>query len=151
MQSVFYIGIIGLVLFEVLKIYFIMPMPGSQEMHSIDVAYFIERWKCVFRFLFGLLILVGALYAYKAKPLPMLISTGICIAVVCLFNFKLKADKMFYQPTKIVMTDHESNTIPMDILVIGIQLNGESRAYPIQFIAYHHQVMDTVEGNPIMV
>lgn len=151
MQKIFYIGIVGLVLFEVLKIYFIMPMPGSQEIHSIDAAYFIEGYKWIFRLLFGALILSGASYAYKAKPLPMIISMGVCIGVVCLFNFKLKADKMFHQPSKIRMGDSGSNTIPMDKLVIGIHLNGESRAYPIQLIAYHHQVMDTVTGNPIMV
>ena len=151
MQSVFYIGIIGLILFEVLKIYFIMPMPGSQEMQSIEVAYFLESWKWTFRFIFGALILIGAFFAYKAKPLSMLISIGVCIAVVCIFNFKLKADKMFYQPNKIIMAESGSNTIPLDKLIIGIQLNGEARAYPIQLIAYHHQVMDTVSGHPIMV
>lgn len=151
MHRIFYIGIVGLVLFEVLKIYFIMPMPGSQEMNSIDVAYFIDSWKWTFRFIFAIFILVGAFWAYKSKPTPMLISLVVCLVVVCLFNFKLKADKMFYQPNKIVMADSRSNSIPMDKLVIGIHFNGEYRAYPIQLIAYHHQVMDTVTGNPIMV
>jgi hypothetical protein len=81
----------------------------------------------------------------------MLISLGLCIAVVCVFNFKMNADKMFYQPTKIIMADSSTNTISIDKLVLGIHHNGESRAYPIQLIAYHHQVMDTVTGNPIMV
>ena len=38
------------------------------------------------------------------------------------------------------------NTIDSNKLVIGIDINGESRAYPIQIIGYHHQVKDTV-GN----
>ena len=41
MKKLFYIGLIGLGLFEILKVYFIMPMPGSQQMESIDIAYFL--------------------------------------------------------------------------------------------------------------
>ena len=29
--------------------------------------------------------------------------------------------------------------------------NGEAKAYPIQFLGYHHQVQDTVGGKPMMV
>jgi len=151
MKKIFYTGIIGLILFEILKVYFIMPMPGSQEMHSIDAAYFIESWKWIFRLLFGAFILAGVLPTFKSKPLAVVLSMGICIVIVYYFNFKLQADKMFYQPNDIVMADSDSNAIPMDKLVIGIHLNGESRAYPIQLIAYHHQVMDTLSEKPIMV
>ena len=36
-------------------------------------------------------------------------------------------------------------------LVIGVALHGEARAYPIEIIGYHHQVKDTVGGQPILV
>jgi hypothetical protein len=39
----------------------------------------------------------------------------------------------------------------MDRLVMGVEVNGSARAYPLQFIGYHHQVRDTVGGQPIMV
>ncbi len=35
--------------------------------------------------------------------------------------------------------------------ILGISLNGESKAYPIQFLGYHHQVRDSIGGKPIMV
>lgn len=35
--------------------------------------------------------------------------------------------------------------------MIGVVINGEARAYPIQLIGYHHQVMDTVGNTPVMV
>ena len=41
MKKFFWLGLIGLLVFEVSNVYFIMPMPGSQEMNSIDVAYFL--------------------------------------------------------------------------------------------------------------
>jgi hypothetical protein len=39
----------------------------------------------------------------------------------------------------------------MDKLVIGVTINGESKAYPIQLIGYHHQVQDSIGNTPIIV
>lgn len=39
MRVVLAIGIIGLILLEIATVYFIMPLPGSQGMRSIDAAY----------------------------------------------------------------------------------------------------------------
>ncbi len=151
MKKLFYVGTIGLILFEVLKVYFIMPMPGSQEMYSIDLAYFLHVWRWILRSFLGLLALIGFFWAYKSQRWVALIFLAICVLVVLQFNFKLAADKMFLLPTKIGMADSINNKIPTEKLVLGIELNGESRAYPIQLIAYHHQVLDTVMGKPIMV
>jgi hypothetical protein len=39
MKKLFFLGITLLVLFEVANVYFITPLPYSQRMRSIDVAY----------------------------------------------------------------------------------------------------------------
>jgi hypothetical protein len=36
-------------------------------------------------------------------------------------------------------------------MVLGIQIIGESRAYPISVMAYHHLVNDVVAGQPLVV
>ena len=36
-----FFGIAFLIAFEILRVYLIMPLPGSQEMTSIDLAYFL--------------------------------------------------------------------------------------------------------------
>jgi hypothetical protein len=66
-------------------------------------------------------------------------------------NFKMAADHMFYQPKKLLMVAADSNKVDAERLVIGVNHNGEARAYPIQFIGYHHQVQDTVGGKPVIV
>jgi uncharacterized integral membrane protein len=150
-KTLFYLGIIGLSLFEVLKVYFIMPMPGSQNMNSIEFAYFLHTWRWPFRLAFLALIIIGAYWAYVRKRWLMLSSLTACLIVVILFNFKLSADKMFYQPTAIFHADSLNNKIPLEKLILGIHMDNEARAYPIQLIAYHHQVLDTLAGQPIMV
>jgi len=36
-------------------------------------------------------------------------------------------------------------------MVLGIQMMGESRAYPISIMAYHHLVNDVLAGQPLVV
>lgn len=66
-------------------------------------------------------------------------------------SFKMAADHMFLYPTKVVMRDSSSSVVGLDRLIIGIENNGDARAYPIQFLGYHHQVRDTIGGVPVMV
>jgi len=71
--------------------------------------------------------------------------------VVYLFNFRFLADKMFYQPREKSFSGAGSDTTGRDKLVIGVVLRGEAKAYPIEVIGYHHQVKDTIGGQPVLV
>jgi hypothetical protein len=73
-------------------------------------------------------------------------------AVVFFFiNYRMEADKMFYQPKQKLFAGAAVDTTNKNKLVIGIAVNGEAKAYPIEIIGYHHQVVDTVGGEPVMV
>jgi Protein of unknown function (DUF3179) len=134
-----------------LNVYFIMPMPGSQEMNSIDVAYFLNQWRWVFRAVFGLMMVAG-LFTSKWKRKWLLIIPIAIVAIVTLMaNFKMAADHMFYQPGKLLLVSAAENQVDSQRLVIGVVNNGEAKAYPIQFLGYHHQVQDTVGGKPLIV
>ena len=67
MNFLFYFGIIGLILFEIANVYFIMPMPGSQEINSIRTAYFLYNWRWVFRIAFAILILYNSISDFRFK------------------------------------------------------------------------------------
>ena len=49
------------------------------------------------------------------------------------------------------MVNAAANAVDTNRLVIGIENNAEAKAYPIQFLGFHHQVLDTVGGLPVMV
>ena len=126
-------------------------MPGSQEMNSIDLAYFLYKWRWIFRIGFGLLIIVGLLKSnWKRKWLP-LIPIFLLAVVSYMANFKMAADHMFYQPQKKLMVNAAANEVDSNRLVIGVVNNGEAKAYPIRFLGYHHQVQDTIGGRPVIV
>jgi hypothetical protein len=151
MKKFFYIGAIGLALFEVANVYFIMPMPGSQRMNSINVAYFLYSYRWVFRIVFGLMIAAGCMSAFqKRKWIPSIISL-ITIAIVYLFNFEMVADHMFKQPSQLSFQSKDKNTLSDSSMVVAVVNNGEVKAYPIRYIVYHHQVQDVVGGKPMII
>ncbi|TLU98946.1 DUF3179 domain-containing (seleno)protein [Dyadobacter luticola] len=152
MKKLFYLGIIGIILYEIAKVYFIMPMPGSQRMNSIDAAYFLHVWRWEFRIVLWALILIGSfsVFSGKRKWIPALFPL-IAVGLIYATNYEMAADTMFYQPNVVSMQDSAANKVGLERLVIGTEINGEAKAYPIQFIGYHHQVRDTLGGMPIMV
>jgi len=152
MKKLFYIGLISLGLFEILNVYFIMPMPGSQRMESIDTAYFLYSYRWVFRTVFALFILTGSFSVAKTKrkwiPAAAVIPV---LVIIYLFNFRMTADHMFVQPQELVFHFRSDNTLTDSSLVIAVTHKMESKAYPIRYIQYHHQVRDSIGGKPIMV
>jgi Protein of unknown function (DUF3179) len=151
MKKYFWLGFLGLFLFEIANVYFIMPMPGSQRMNSIGLAYFLYKWRWIFRGLFGLMIILGLFRStWKRKWVPA-IPLLLLGAVAYMANFKMAADAMFKQPEQLVLTEAANNKVDPQRLVLGVSINGESKAYPIQFLGYHHHVQDVVGGKSILV
>lgn len=151
MKKLFWVGIGGLLLFEIGNVYFIMPMPGSQEMNSIDLAYFLYQWRWVFRAVLVSMIIAGLFKSRWRRKWLSLIPIAIVSAVVYMANFKMAADHMFYQPQKKLMVNAAANEVDSNRLVIGVVNKGEAKAYPIRFLGFHHQVQDTIGGKPVLV
>lgn len=153
MKKTFYFGVLLLIFFEILNVYFIMPMPGSQEINSIDIAYFLYSWRWIFRIVFGFMVIFGFLKLWKTpRKIVRIITLLPLIAVTYLFNFVMVADKMFLQAETLVFKSAaENDQIPSDQIIIGVECNGEAKAYPLEFLAYHHQVRDIVGGKEIMI
>ena len=151
MKKLFWFGLLGLFLFEIANVYFIMPMPGSQQMNSIDLAYFLYKWRWIFRGLFGAMIIIGLFRSHWKRKWALFFPIAFVAAVVYMTNFVMAADHMFYQPKKVLMLTAAENKVDSNRLVIGVANNGEAKAYPIQFLGYHHQVQDTVGGKPMII
>jgi len=150
--------ITGLLIFfaaEILRVYFIMPFPGSQHENTIGLAYWISNNIWWIRIL-ALVLLISPLISvfgngkiWKKIVLSLII---IFYAVVFFFfNYRFEADKMFYQPKQKMFVAASMDTTNKNKLVIGVAINGEAKAYPMQIIGYHHQVMDTIGNTPVMV
>jgi hypothetical protein len=148
-------GLLILFAAEILRVYFIMPFPGSQQSNTINAAYFIGKYIWWFRIL-GLLIFIPSFFFVLRKDRlwkKILLSVFVVLYAVVfyLFNFKFLADKMFYQPQNKILATVPENKIDSTKLVIGVMIHGQAKAYPVEIIGYHHQVQDTIGGEPVMV
>ena len=151
MKKTFYLGFFGMLVFEILNVYLIMPMPGSQRMNSIDVAYFLYKWRWIFRGFFAAVLLIGLFSTNWRRKWKMAVPLLILAAVIYMTNFNMAADHMFYKATTVVMESAAANKVDSNRLVIGVVNNGEAKAYPIRFLGYHHQVQDIVGGKPLLI
>ncbi|HNP53181.1 MAG TPA: DUF3179 domain-containing (seleno)protein [Ferruginibacter sp.] len=151
MKKWFYIGFFGWILFEIANVYFIMPMPGSQRMHSVELAYCLYSYRWGFRILFALLLLIGLMRSTWKRKGILVFGLLFLGALLYVLNFKMAADAMFQQPVRIALSTVSNNRVDRNRLVIGVAINGIARAYPIQFLGYHHFVYDTVNAQPILV
>lgn len=151
----FIIGLFLLIALEIFKVYYIMPFSGSQQGDTIDLAYFIHVNIFWFRLVGYLIILfpIVQFFTLGSSVSKVLVVTGLVIYgfVYYAFNYRLLADKMFYEPTNKKFAYASESKVPLDGLVLGIENNGKAKAYPIEIIGYHHQVRDTVGGEPVMV
>ena len=145
-----------LVLFlaEIFRVYFVMPFPGSQVNQTIDIAYWISTHITWIRVLTLVVISIVLIRVFKQGKtwekicLPLAVLGYIPVFV--LFNYRYDADEIFHQPSnKSFIPATES--IDKSKLIIGVVINGEAKAYPIQLIGYHHQVVDTVGNEPIII
>jgi hypothetical protein len=148
-------GVFILIMIEIMKVYFIMPFPGSQESDTVSFAYFLHSNVTYLRLIGVLFMLFPSVYyfRYGSKRDKLWVGTSLVVYVVVFyfFNFKFTADHMFYQPQHKLFVQRSDNKIPARNLIIGIKIDGVSKAYPIELIGYHHQVRDTVGGLPVMI
>ena len=146
--------ILFLFLAEFFRVYLVMPFPGSQISDTVDIAYWLERhivWIRILILLLGIIALGRILKGGKTwEKVSLSLALFGYIPLFTVLNFRIAADRKFLKPTnKSFITATES--LDKSKLVIGVAINGEAKAYPIQLIGYHHQVMDTIGGEPVII
>src|SRR4051812_22461347 len=127
---------------EVLRVYYIMPFPGSQHDDTIAVAYFLNAYIIYFRIIGWVLLLYGMYQVWEKITLSVKIILAIIFAfyifIALLFNYYFQADHIFYQAEHVVFEPAATSKIDPKQLVLGLAMNGEAKAYPIEIIGYHH-------------
>ena len=159
-RLLFLSGVLLLIVPEILRVYFIMPFPGSQQdaptdPAQVDIAYWLHQNIWWVR-LIGVALVAGPFWSYWQngrwpKRIAVLLPLLLCGLVIYAFNFKFMADKMFYPPKEKVMRAALVNDSTANHLVIAVERHGDARAYPIELIGYHHQVLDTIGGVPALI
>lgn len=149
------IFLFSLFLVELANVYFIMPLPGSQQINSVSFAYWLNNNITWIRILLlvSAILLSAQVYksATKRSRITIVLAFLFYAGIYLLVKYQMKADTMFYQPKTLVTLPINGNKVGGDKLIIGVSINGNAKAYPIQFIGYHHQVRDSIGNTPVMI
>lgn len=153
-------GILLMLVPEFLRVYLIMPFPGSQQdmpgdARQAEIAYWLHNNIWWLR-LMGL-ALIAAPTAYFVrhggwwKRIAILLPLALCALVIYAFNFHLMADRMFLMLEEKVLRRVTPADADSDELVLAVARQGDARAFPISIIGYHHQIADTIGGQPVLI
>ncbi|MHB1920772.1 MAG: DUF3179 domain-containing (seleno)protein [Chitinophagaceae bacterium] len=154
-KTLVFFGWTFLLAIEILRIYLIMPFPGSQQTDTIGLAYFLSEHMVLLRILGWLIVLFPTISYFsmgrKGQRIFLLTVLAGYLGIFYFFNFRFEADKMFYQPRNKYFETSGGNKVDTNQLVIAALIHGEAKAYPIEIIGYHHQVQDTIGNVPVMI
>lgn len=140
---------------EILRVYFVMPFPGSQVSDTVSYAYWLDQSIIWIRILSLFLICFALVIAFKNGRIWEKIFLSLTLISYTIlfffFNFRLQAQNIFRQPVNKSFTVAAHSEMEKSKLIIGVMIDGQAKAYPIQLIGYHHQVTDTLGKTPVMV
>lgn len=77
--------------------------------------------------------------------------TVIMLVVVYYFNFKMTADSIFKEPVQLLFKSKGENILGDSSVVVGVSIGSQTKAYPVRYIVYHHQVQDEVGGKQLLI
>ena len=124
------LGMLVLFAGEILRVYFIMPFPGSQKADTINIAWFLHKYIFYIRIAALLLIvfsLIGTFFKWrKWGKIIFIFFMALYAFIFYLVNYKFLADKMFYQPKNKMLVFVPDSNVDTSKLVIGISINGQA-------------------------
>jgi len=153
--SLFWIGIMLLLIPGLIHAYLLMPFPGSQDLNAITIAYYLEKTVNPLR-LIGAILIVWYLVKYFTYDSTQGKIVKALVLVLCLGSFyftdvMFKAETMFEEPQVIKFATVFTNKVPQNAVIIGIVSNGVAKAYPLVYLGYHHKIQDSVGTLPVLV
>lgn len=150
------LGLLLVIVPTATAVYLSQPLPGSQDLDSIELAWHLERARPWTEIGGGLLLLAGLVLGLRSggrRRTRMLLVAGAfaAAAVVWLAHSQLTPASWFRPPQTLGFATGTSEALPPTTLVMGLVHRGEVRAYPLRLLAYHHRLLDRVGGEPVLV
>jgi len=153
---IFIVTILILIFLEIITVFLISPLRLNQDLNdTIDIAHFMNMNMVYFRIIILIPIIWMAYSFFKNFNRIKKIVAGFMIllylGIFYLTNYVAQVDTYFKDQiiTKSVTADE--SVVPLESVVMGVSINSETKAYPIDYLAFHHKVYDSVGGEPVLV
>lgn len=156
-RTLFVIGWLLVVSPAVILSITLMPiLPGAQEWDSLSVSYFVYQVS-FWALLVGIgLMAYGLVRSWKRSPWLwksfLVLSVLVAGGIQYLSKTEMSAEVIFNEPSKVVRLMVDSASLVSDTTVyLWVEQNGQIAGYPLDLVAHHHKILDTVGGVPVMV
>lgn len=150
-KLLFHISALLLIATEAYRTFLLAPFPGSQQVPMAEVSYFLYHYRWIIRVILFTGMIIGSKKAFEKRWWIPAITLLFTTCVLYVANFVMTAEAFFQSPSSLSFAKPADAKIPMNAIVIGVTYKGESKAYPIRYLAFHHQVMDSLGGMPVLV
>ena len=148
------IGLVVLVLVMVLTpVFLIMPFK-AQTSRTMEISYLMRRWSPWLTVLASLLVLaialrlwIGGRWFGRIALVILLLPTLGATWLARQNHFEWMFNPL---PNPAYAKAAEASFVNDSDRVLAVTIGGESVAYPIRLMGYHHLVGDTVGGTPIV-
>ena len=148
------IVLVALVLVVVLTpVFLIMPFK-AQTSRTMELSYLMRRWSPWLTVLASLLIFtialrlwIGGRWFGRIALVLLLLPTLAATWLARQNHFEWMFNPL---PNPGYAKAAEASFVNDDDRVLAVTINGESVAYPIRLMGYHHVVEDTVGGTPLV-
>ena len=153
----YFIGLIGLVLAELTKGLsangtppFLQKMPGQ-----LHLAYFMWSKIMLIRVVLIFALLTMLLMANNNARLIMIggaVTLGLAwFTIFWIFEKIWNGRVKFPGITRKVFATAKNSKLDPELQVIGVNQGGEQKAYPVNMVTFHHQIVDQVAELPVWV
>ena len=151
LKILFYFSLLLFIAFEIYKAFLILPFPGSQHEETVSTAWTLYHYRWYVRIVLAIALTFSIRSVFEKRRWIPILTLILSSVIVYLTNFMMTAESLFHDVETLTFTTPIKCGLPNDALVIGVTINGESKAYPIRYISFHHQVQDTINGEPVLV
>ena len=128
---------------------------APQTPSEVDVAYRLRSVSPLVTLILGILGLVSIVRLWRGSRFlakPALVLAGLLLAAAAFLSRQNHFEWMFRplpHPGFVEVAD--AKFVGDDDMVLVVQTGGETKAYPVRLMAYHHVVNDVVGGDPVVV
>lgn len=148
-------GLLLLLLPGMIRIYLLMPFPGSQGLASLSTIYALDPWVVPLRILGVLLVILPLIDAImkgrRRRRVGAVVVIVFSLGITYLTTEVFDPNLIFREPQDLKFSGESGNKVPTQSVVIGVEHAGVAKAYPVNYLAYHHKVRDTVGGLSVLV
>ena len=155
LRALLWTGFVLFVIPAALRTYLMMPLPGSQELDVFALPYYLDHTTLPLRIFGAGLLVLPVVNAFRRgsrlQRIGVIVMLFVCGAVWYVTEMMMSAQEMFREPQRVEFANVSANQLSPNTIVLGISINGITKAYPVRFLAYHHKVHDSLGSQQVLV